>query len=80
MSFVGDERHLVFDCPAMQPVRDKYPALFLPAILTMQQFLWQLDIMGVAHYVMDCFDLLNAVDDDDDSKSSNQPSVAGTDV
>ena len=38
---VHDERHLVFECPAMQPVRDCYPALFSPAQGTMQLFMWQ---------------------------------------
>ena len=33
---------------------------------TMQQFMWQLDITGVAHYVMDCFDVLDDI-------PSNQP-------
>ena len=36
-------------------------------IVTMQQFMWQLDIVGVAHFVMDCFDYLDA------ASSSNQP-------
>ena len=33
-----DERHLV-ECPAMQCVRDRYPALFGPANNTMQLFM-----------------------------------------
>ena len=37
---------LVFECPAMQPVRDRYPALFSPAQGTMQLFMWQQDIVG----------------------------------
>ncbi len=64
---IGDERHLVFECPALQSVRDRYPGLFGAAIVTMQQFMWQLDIVGVAHFVMDCFDYLDA------ASSSNQP-------
>jgi hypothetical protein len=36
-------------------------------IVTMQQFMWQLNIVGVAHFVMDCFDYLDA------ASSSNQP-------
>ena len=30
------ERHLVSACPAMQPVRDRHPALYSPARHTMQ--------------------------------------------
>ena len=76
---VHDERHLVFECPAMQPVRDRYPALFSPAQGTMQLFMWQQDIVGVAHYIMDCFDALSALSDapDDASTSSSSALAAG---
>ncbi len=63
---VGDERHMVFECPALQAVRDKHAALFAHGDCTMQQFMWQVDITGVAHFVMDCFDLMDDI-------SSNQP-------
>ena len=64
---IGDERHLVVECPALQIRRNRYSGLFGAAIVTMQQFMWQLDIVGVAHFVMDCFDCLDA------ASSSNQP-------
>ena len=35
--------------PSMQCVRDRYPGLFQAT--TMQQFMWQDDIVGVAHFV-----------------------------
>ena len=58
----------------MQPVRDRYPALFHPDKGTMQLFMWQVDIVGVAHYIMECFDFKEAVsgarDDASDSSSS----------
>ena len=57
---VGDERHMVFECPALQNVRDKYAALFVDGASTMQQFMWQQDVIGVVHFVQDCFDLLDA--------------------
>jgi hypothetical protein len=41
--------------------------LFGAAIVTMQQFMWQLDIVGVEHFMMDSFDYLDA------ASSSNQP-------
>ena len=52
---VGDERHLVFDCVALQPIRVLYLDLFGPAIVTMQQFMWQDNLVRVAHFVFDCF-------------------------
>ena len=47
----------------MQCVRDRYPALFSPAENTMQLFVWQRNIVGVAHFVQDCFEVLGALDD-----------------
>ena len=43
----------------MQGVRDKYAALFVDGASTMQQFMWQQDVI-VAHFVQDYFDLLDA--------------------
>ena len=76
---VDDEKHLVFDCPAMQPVRDRYPALFGRGRHTMQLFMWQADLVGVAHFIMDCFDALGAQSDahDDASDSSSSALAAG---
>ena len=48
-------------------------ALFTDGACTMQQFMWQLDITGVAYFVMDCLDVLDGI-------PSNQPYAAGTDV
>ena len=64
---IVDKHHLVFECPALQSIRDKYPGLFGADIVSMQQFMWQLDIVGIAHFVMDCFDYLDA------GSPSNQP-------
>ena len=50
-----DERRLVFECPAMQCVRDRYSALLSPAQNTMQLFMWQRNIVRVAYYIMDVF-------------------------
>ena len=63
----------------MQGVRDRYPALFSPAENTMQLFMWQRDIVGVAHYIMDCFEVLGTLDDapDDASSSSSSALTAG---
>ena len=58
---VGDERHMVFDCTALQPVRERYLDLFGPNIITMQQFMWQRDLIRVAHFVLACFDSLHSL-------------------
>ena len=48
----------LIECPAMQTVRDRYPTWFAPAHSTMQLFLWQPDLVCVAHFIMDCFDAI----------------------
>ena len=42
-----DKKHLVLEYPAMQCVRDWYPALVSHAKSTMQLFMWQHDFMGM---------------------------------
>ena len=49
---------------------------------SMQLFMWQPDVVGVGHFVMDCFDLLGAapdahVDGYSDSDSSSSALAAG---
>ena len=63
----------------MQCVRDRYPALFGPAKNTMRLVMWQHDIVGVAHFIKDCFEVLGALDDvpDDASTSSSSALAAG---
>jgi exonuclease III len=65
---VGDERHLVFTCPALEHIRGRYRHLFGPRTFTMVQFLWQEDMVSVARFVTDCFDFLRSAD-----SPSNQP-------
>ena len=55
---VADERHLVFECTAMQVVRGKYPSLFVGPGQTMQQFMWQHNVADVVRFVRDCMRLL----------------------
>ena len=54
---VGDEQHLVFECAALQHLRDQQAHLFQPG-LSMQQFMWQPDLAGVAKFVADGLDIL----------------------
>jgi hypothetical protein len=75
---LGDEKHLVFECPHLQPIRDKYPSLF--QCPTMLQFFWQADLIGVTKFVSECLDVMLGADSDDQSQTSDQPEVAGIDV
>ena len=49
-STVGDERHLVFECTTLQPVRDKYAHLF-SGDNTMRLFMWQAYLVAVAKFL-----------------------------
>ena len=56
MHAIGDELHVVFECPAPQRKWDKLPGLFEAAATTMQSLMWQ-DItqVGTFHHAVLCF-------------------------
>ena len=45
---VGDERHLVFECPALQHIRQHYADIYSDARSTMRLFMWHKDQKAVA--------------------------------
>ena len=49
---------MVFECEALQITPEKFAELFGPAIVAMQQFMWQGDLVQVAHFVPKCFAVL----------------------
>ena len=48
---VCDEFHMIFECPALVPLRVQFSALFTPATQTMLGFMWQSDSYAVAMFV-----------------------------
>ena len=48
---LGDEQHVVFECPGLQAIRDRHLGLFGEHAATMIQFIWQDDIRGVAVFI-----------------------------
>ena len=54
---VGDERHLIFSCTAVQEVRDRYAWLFRGPRMTMVDFMWHGDKFAVAKFVTECLDV-----------------------
>ena len=48
LASVGDEYHLVFECPIFQPLRDKYHTLFSSRTSSMRSFFAQKDRMIVS--------------------------------
>ena len=56
---IGDEMHLVFQCAALAPLRQRHADLFTPPTDTMRSFFAQQDHLGVLNYVIDCLDFMN---------------------
>ncbi len=73
---LGDERHLVFECPELLCFRQKWSHLF-ERPETMQEFMWQDDLIGVAKFINAC---LHRMDPSFEGQTSDQPGVAGRDV
>ena len=71
-STVGDEPHLVFECPTLQPVRDKYARLF-SGDHTMRLFMWQTDLVAVAKFLDECLELVYTAGPLVAGQASNQP-------
>ena len=59
---IGDEKHLIFECPALQHVRSRHPQLFAVTDQTVQQFMWQRDLLQVIIFVTDCLEFLQEPD------------------
>ena len=76
-----DEKHVVFQCSALQDLRDEYASLFSDAC-TMKEFLWQDDLVSVAKLFLACLDkIFSCVAGlSNDGQTSDQPDVAGRDV
>ena len=74
---LGDERHVIFECPELQDIRAQWPHLF-KGPETMKGFLWQDDLIGVAKFVNMCLRKMNPPVLG--GSASDQPGVAGRDV
>ena len=55
---LGDERHLVFECTALAPLRQTYADLFTGDTGSMRAFFAQQDHMRVFHFIVDCLDFV----------------------
>ena len=55
---IADELHVVFECPVLQPLRQRYKDLFTPDTDTMRSFFGQRDHMQVFRFILDCLDFL----------------------
>ena len=53
------EKHIIFECTALAPLRQQHADLFTPPTDTMRSFFAQPDHWGVLNYVIDCLDFMN---------------------
>ena len=54
---LGDDKHLVFECPALQDLRDRDENLLqAPPCDAMILFMWQDDIISVARFIDMCLE------------------------
>ena len=74
-TLLGDERHMIFECPELQDLRAQWSHLF-QGPETMQAFMWQDDLIGVAKFVNMCLHRILELG----GSASDQPGVAGRDV
>ena len=54
---VADELHMIFECPALQAVRQRYASLVSANADTTRSFFAQQDHMQVFKFVLDCLDV-----------------------
>ena len=54
----GDENRRVFECSALQHIRDEYPALF-SGHHTMQSLMNQANQKSIIHFIFECLDCSN---------------------
>jgi hypothetical protein len=50
---LGDERHVLLECRALQSVRDRHAHLFASPRMV-KLFMWQADLYGVACFICEC--------------------------
>ena len=54
------EQHLMFECPALQGLRDRYSGLIGDHAATMLQLMWQHDPHALVQFIEELFFVLDA--------------------
>lgn len=57
---VCDEFHVVFECPALAPLRGEFYKLFTPDTQSMLRFMWQRDTCAVAAFIAQALRFMDA--------------------
>ena len=62
LEHLGDERHLLLDCPALADLRLQFSSLLLSDSSVMRRLLWAKDQHEVCRYIIACFDKCHRTD------------------
>ncbi len=56
---LGDERHMLLECPALADLRLQFSSLLLPCSSVMRRLLWAKDQHEVCRYIIACLDRMS---------------------
>ena len=59
---LGDERHMLLECPALADLRLQFSTLLLPCSSVMRRLLWAKDQHEVCRYIIACLDRFHRTD------------------
>ena len=57
---LGDERHMLLECPALADLRLQFSSLLLPCAGVMRRLLWAKDQHEVCRYIIACLDRMSS--------------------
>ena len=57
---LGDERHMLLECPALADLRLQFSSLLLPCSGVMRRLLWAKDQHEVCRYIIACLDRMSS--------------------
>ena len=57
---LGDERHMLLECPALADLRLQFPSLLLSCSSVMRRLLWAKDQHEVCRYIIACLDRMSS--------------------
>ena len=56
---LGDERHMLLECPALADLRDKFSTLVVECSGVMARLAWAKDQLMVSRYIVACLDRMS---------------------
>ena len=59
LELLGDERHMLLECPALADLRDEYSPLFAECSGVMARLVWARNQPMVSRYIIACLDRMS---------------------